>query len=151
MGNFRKEEADIKWIAINTKTCPICKQSVERSMGCNYMMCQPPGGCGKAFCYVCSRPWEPEHSDHFNCTVYKENKDEKNDLEKEKEALERYSFYYERFFNAGATIGKVKDKMRKLDHFRSLMFNHFKVTFQESQYLDDCMNELCNSLNVLKW
>lgn len=25
-------------------------------MGCDFMKCAPPGGCGKAFCYVCSKP-----------------------------------------------------------------------------------------------
>lgn len=64
----KKDEANVRWIAVNTKICPFCKRPVERSEGCNYMMCKPPGGCGKAFCYVCSRPWEPDHKDHFNCT-----------------------------------------------------------------------------------
>lgn len=64
----KKDEANVRWIAVNTKICPFCKRPVERSEGCNYMMCKPPGGCGKAFCYVCSKPWEPDHKDHFNCT-----------------------------------------------------------------------------------
>lgn len=69
----RKDEANLRWISINTKICPFCKKPVERSEGCNYMMCKPPGGCGKAFCYVCGNPWEPDHKDHFKCTKYKDN------------------------------------------------------------------------------
>jgi len=48
-----KEEADAKWMAVNTKLCPWCKKAVERSAGCNFMACV----CGKNFCYLCSRPW----------------------------------------------------------------------------------------------
>lgn len=66
-----KEEANIDWIIKNTKVCPFCKKFVERSMGCNYMYCAPPGGCGGAFCYVCSKSWAPTHSNHFVCNVYK--------------------------------------------------------------------------------
>ena len=48
-----KEEADAKWMSLNTKICPWCNKAVERSAGCNYMACL----CGKSFCYMCSKPW----------------------------------------------------------------------------------------------
>jgi ariadne-1 len=50
----KKDEANIRWIMVNTKMCPFCKKNVERSEGCNFMSCKPPGGCGNSFCYVCS-------------------------------------------------------------------------------------------------
>lgn len=84
MTEVKKDEANVRWIAVNTKICPFCKRPVERSEGCNYMMCKPPGGCGKAFCYVCSNPWEPDHKDHFKCNRYVAPVD---DVEKEKEVL----------------------------------------------------------------
>lgn len=64
-------------------------------------MCKPPGGCGNAFCYVCSNPWEPDHKDHFKCSKYVPPT---NDLEKEKEILARYNFYYERFLNSNSAV-----------------------------------------------
>ena len=79
-----KEEANVKWLTLNTKICPFCKKHVERSMGCNYMHCAPPGGCGKAFCYVCSKSWEPDHKDHFKCNVFKPGTKEQELLEKNK-------------------------------------------------------------------
>ena len=48
-----KEEADAKWMSLNTKICPWCNKAVERSAGCNFMACL----CGKNFCYMCSKPW----------------------------------------------------------------------------------------------
>lgn len=77
-----KEEANAKWLSLNTKICPWCHKNVERSTGCNFMMCAPPGGCGKSFCYVCSRPWEPDHKDHFKCNVYKGVDNEQERMEK---------------------------------------------------------------------
>jgi hypothetical protein len=54
----------------------------------NYMNCKPPGGCNKNFCYVCSQPWEPTHSDHFKCSQYKPDKEEEMQKNKEKSFLE---------------------------------------------------------------
>lgn len=37
-------------------------------MGCDFMKCAPPGGCGKAFCYVCAKPiTEAQHMEHASC------------------------------------------------------------------------------------
>lgn len=66
-----KEEADAKWIAIHARLCPWCKKAVERSAGCNFMSCL----CGKSFCYMCSKPWEPDHKDHFKCHIFKKQSD----------------------------------------------------------------------------
>lgn len=71
MLEVKKDEANIRWIMVNTKMCPFCKKNVERSEGCNFMSCKPPGGCGNSFCYVCSKPWAPYHNDHYKCSVYK--------------------------------------------------------------------------------
>ncbi len=59
---IEKDDANIKWIMVNTKICPSCGKAVQRSMGCNFMYCDSrAGGCGKNFCYVCENPWEPDH------------------------------------------------------------------------------------------
>ncbi|GLI59474.1 hypothetical protein VaNZ11_001357 [Volvox africanus] len=36
------------------KQCPRCKQMVERSEGCNHMLCR----CGSNFCYACGEPYK---------------------------------------------------------------------------------------------
>lgn len=97
LAEIKKDEANLKWILINTKICPFCKKAVERSDGCtkvylyilgNYMLCKPPGGCSKSFCYICSKPWEPDHKDHFKCSVFKTNNAEQLKKEQEKEFLQ---------------------------------------------------------------
>jgi len=46
-------QADLEWMANNTKQCNRCGNAVERNQGCNHMTCK----CGYEFCYVCGRPW----------------------------------------------------------------------------------------------
>ena len=46
-------EADLAWIAENTKQCVRCGNAVERNAGCNHMTCK----CGYEFCYVCGKAW----------------------------------------------------------------------------------------------
>jgi hypothetical protein len=36
------------------KQCPKCMQMVERSEGCNHMLCR----CGSGFCYKCGQPYK---------------------------------------------------------------------------------------------
>ncbi|CAE8636280.1 unnamed protein product, partial [Polarella glacialis] len=50
-----KEKTDA-WLTRNAQKCPGCRGIVERSGGCNHMICR----CGAHFCYVCGRRWE-EH------------------------------------------------------------------------------------------
>lgn len=46
-------QADLEWIAQNTKQCIQCGNAVERNAGCNHMTCK----CSYEFCYVCGKPW----------------------------------------------------------------------------------------------
>ena len=39
-----------EWLDRNTKCCPICKASVQKSAGCNKMTCT---SCGGFFCWLC--------------------------------------------------------------------------------------------------
>ena len=67
------DDYDKRWIEANTKECPNCHQKIQKSQGCNYMLCDKrAGGCGKAFCYVCETDWAKHSQDHFNCNKYTE-------------------------------------------------------------------------------
>lgn len=39
------------------KRCPGCSMFIERTEGCNHMVCR----CGNEFCYVCLAGWSDEH------------------------------------------------------------------------------------------
>ncbi|CAD8125587.1 unnamed protein product [Paramecium sonneborni] len=149
VSEITKNEANIKWIVLNTKICPFCKRPVERSDGCNYLMCKPPGGCGKAFCYVCSNPWEPDHKDHFKCSKYVPPS---NNLEREKEILARYNFYYERFLNSHSGVEQNQKRLKQLKekHYQEIQ-DIYEVTNIEAGFLETALKELIQSRQVLKW
>lgn len=105
-----KEQANAQWLSIHTKICPWCNKHVERSTGCNFMSC----ACGKSFCYVCSRPWEPDHKDHFKCNIYKPGDKEKETLEKEKSILQKLNFYCEKYLSNQYAAGKLKEISEKV-------------------------------------
>lgn len=44
-----EEHATDNWIRQNTRRCPGCRTSIQRSDGCNYMTCK----CGTDFCWNC--------------------------------------------------------------------------------------------------
>ena len=101
----KAEDYNKQWIEANTKECPHCHKRIQKSYGCNYMLCdKKAGGCGKAFCYVCETDWELHSQDHFSCNKYNEiikQKEEKakklnqNLMEELKDT--QFDFYFRRF------------------------------------------------------
>lgn len=47
------DDAALAWIMENTRQCAQCGNAVERSKGCNHMICR----CKYEFCYVCGKKW----------------------------------------------------------------------------------------------
>jgi E3 ubiquitin-protein ligase RNF14 len=53
-----------KWVKLNAQNCPSCKAAIEKSMGCNHMICSR---CHTHFCYLCGNTVNPsEPYKHFN-------------------------------------------------------------------------------------
>ncbi len=46
------------WIHCHTKECPKCHATIEKSGGCNHMVCRNTS-CKAEFCWVCLGPWDP--------------------------------------------------------------------------------------------
>lgn len=59
-----EEKANQEWLSRSTQPCPHCSSPIEKSSGCNHMVCSH---CSSHFCHLCgarlspSRPYE-----HFN-------------------------------------------------------------------------------------
>lgn len=115
-----------KWIKANTKTCPHCKQKIEKSQGCNYMLChKKAGGCGLAFCYVCEQDWAKHSQDHFNCNMYSEQvKEKENEANQLKVDLQRYYFYFDRYINYNNATKFAEKLLPKLEE---LILNITKI------------------------
>ena len=67
------DDYDKRWIQANTKECTNCHKKIQKSQGCNSMLCDKRAcGWGKVFYYVCETDWELHLKDHFNCNKYTE-------------------------------------------------------------------------------
>ena len=58
------------WCEENTTQCPSCLQLVNRSTGCNHMVC----ACGESFCYRCGG-----HYPRCACTGLEDEEDEEDE------------------------------------------------------------------------
>ena len=154
------EDDNKRWIEANTKECPHCHQKIQKSQGCNYMLCDPKaGGCGHAFCYVCETDWSKHSQDHFNCNKYTEavkNK-EKNakriqaELEKDIKKYERYDFYYPRYMNYKSAIEVCQTTFREtLNEKINLLMVMQNLQAIETKFLSDALEAIIKAKRTLK-
>ncbi|CAJ0748225.1 24462_t:CDS:2 [Entrophospora sp. SA101] len=63
-----RELKTLKWVKINAQHCPGCKTIIQRSMGCEHMICLR---CATHFCYLCgnaiSSTAPHQHLNNKNC------------------------------------------------------------------------------------
>ena len=147
------DTADDKWMKANCKECPHCHQKIEKSQGCNYMLCDKrAGGCGKAFCYVCEVDWAKHSQDHFNCNKYTEQvKQKENEANKLKIALKRYSFYFDRYMNYFQAVKLSQTKLRvALDEKINILVMVKHLPRAEMKFIDDALNTVIKGKRCLK-
>ena len=59
---------------LRIKSCPRCKEIVEKDEGCNFVQCPWPACHKFSFCYLCLKPLTPnEHYSHFPDGAYVDN------------------------------------------------------------------------------
>ena len=72
---FSSENENFKWIQLNTKLCPKCRNPIEKNQGCNHMSCTH-NGCGHEFCWLCLADWK-NHDEvtggNFECIMFIED------------------------------------------------------------------------------
>ena len=150
----KNDTSDEKWIRANTKECPHCHQKIEKSQGCNYMLCDKrAGGCGHAFCYVCETDWAKHSQDHFNCNKYTEAvKNKEKMANKLKEELKRYDFYFTRYMNykKDAEYCDKKDRV-KLGEKRQYLTTVRNLPIIETEFIIEALNTLVKAKNTLKY
>ena len=52
--HLQQNQESEEWLESHTQPCPTCTAKVQRTGGCNHMICTV---CGQHFCYVCGRDW----------------------------------------------------------------------------------------------
>jgi ariadne-1 len=144
---------DDKWIEANTKECPHCHQKIEKSQGCNYMLCnKSAGGCGHAFCYVCETDWAKHSQDHFNCNKYTDavkNKEKKaNQL---KEQLKRTDFYFSLYMNNKKAVDILDTKTRNdIGEKINLLVTLKNMPILETKFIIEAVNTTIKGKRLLK-
>lgn len=154
------EDDNKRWIEANTKECPHCHQKIQRSQGCNYMLCDPKaGGCGHAFCYVCEIDWAKHSQDHFNCNKYTDavkNKEKRAkkiqaELEKDIKKYERYDFYYPRYMNYKTSIEACQTSFRDtLNEKVNLLVAMQNLQLLEIKFITDALESIIRAKTTLK-
>jgi ariadne-1 len=103
--------------------------------------------CGKNFCYMCSKPWEPDHKDHFKCHIFKKRPDE--ETSREREVMERMNHCTERYiFNQA-----VANKYKEIDVFakRKYLFKALHIDLTESEFMENAYRFTIECCEKLKW
>jgi ariadne-1 len=106
------------WIASNTKNCPKCKTSIEKSGGCNQMVCRNKN-CGARFCWACLRLLTSHNICGLSCNQWQA--DTSSAQEKSSFADQRHLFYMARYDN----------HMKSLDFEHKLYYSLKKVEEME--------------------
>ncbi|KAH7848476.1 hypothetical protein Vadar_003184 [Vaccinium darrowii] len=95
MRKCQKEHETVNWITVHTKSCPKCHKPVEKSGGCNLVLCV----CGQPFCWLCGAATRGAHTwdsiDGHRCDRY--GKDQNKNLECAKTYLWRFMHYHNRY------------------------------------------------------
>jgi ariadne-1 len=94
---FRGESENLKWISLNTKSCPGCHKPIEKNGGCNHVSCP----CGMHLCYACG-----QNLAGHTCNRYDEKKAASYDAIRRQ--MMRYNHYCDRF-NVHLNSRKVEE------------------------------------------
>lgn len=144
----KKESENLNWVLSHTKECPECSVNIEKSGGCNHMVCS---SCKYEFCWICEKAWAPHGKNFFQCTMYKNDDSRNKSTDENAKNLKKYTFYY-RVFNEhevsakldwrlGQTIGhKVRDLQEKIG-----------ISWIEGQFLTEALKTLSEGRTALKW
>ena len=129
------------WISANTKECPKCQTAVEKSGGCNIMVCRN-SQCKTTFCWLCLKPRL-----FHRCNGYAESKLR---VPESRAALQRYLFYYNRYMNHRQSMrlehklySTVKEKMEEMQQHN--------MSWIEVQFLNQAVEILVQCRRTLMY
>ncbi|KAG8466127.1 hypothetical protein KFE25_001883 [Diacronema lutheri] len=138
------------WLQANTRACPACKTSVEKSGGCNHMTCRH-ASCGHEWCWVCAGPWKEHSGNFYTCNRFKETDDEevkRKDLSKA--ALERYLHYYSRYINHHSSL-MLEEKTRQAMEDKIAEMQALGSNWLDGQYLKEATESLIACRHALQY
>jgi len=154
------ESENISWIRANTKKCPKCHKPIEKNQGCNHMSCSKAGGCGHEFCWLCLGDWATHGTatgGYYQCNIYdrqaKEggHADDERARLKDKHALDKYMFFFERFMNHDRAMRLTVREEAEIEGKVQTLHDKHAFEIIELQFLYDALKQVRTCRRVLKW
>ncbi|TMW86750.1 hypothetical protein EJD97_020929 [Solanum chilense] len=137
----QEESANTNWFRAFTKKCPKCDRSIEKNMGCMHMTCR----CGFQFCWLCFRQWGVCAS---RCNRY----EEKKEVTKAKEKIERYTHYYERWLSNGKSKDKALNDLKEMkEEGLKKLSDDNSLHEKELGFIIEAWEQIVECRRVLKW
>lgn len=145
--NTREDAGTAQWIKANTRECPKCSNSIEKSGGCNRMLCRH---CQYQFCWMCRQNWDVHGYSDTACSIWKEpERDEV--MTAATKNLEKWLFYFDRFNNHElsakldqALCEATEEKMVEVQEASDL-------SWIESKFMQHAVDALTQCRLTLKW
>ena len=138
----------MNYICANTKDCPHCKVSIEKSGGCNHMCCRH---CHYDFCWMCLGSWKTHASEYYECSKYRADPTLGENHNSARESLNKYLHYYSRWKNHIQSLALEEQTRNQINTHIHEQIKQNKGTWIDWQYLLDAVDLLLKCRYTLKF
>ena len=138
----------MNYICANTKDCPKCKVSIEKSGGCNHMCCR---NCHFDFCWMCLGSWKTHATEYYECSKYKADPSIGDGTNSARESLNKYLHYYSRWKNHIQSLALEEQTRNQINQHIQVQIKLGNGTWIDWQYLLDAVDLLLRCRYTLKF
>ncbi|KAH0787746.1 IBR domain containing protein [Histomonas meleagridis] len=144
-----KDLMEQRLLGENCKKCPNCNAIIEKTGGCNQMLCKK---CRHEFCWMCLKPWSTHPKTMYSCDAYKEEDDP---YKKIGDGINPSFFehYHDPFTRYQLTVRSYIEQ--KDDLIKSLKDNMvLDLSIPEDEYEQEAtnlINQIIKGFENLKW
>ncbi|KZT74024.1 putative ring-finger protein ariadne-1 [Daedalea quercina L-15889] len=143
----REDAGTSQWIKANTRTCPNCKNSIEKAGGCNRILCRH---CKYQFCWLCMQKWEVHGYNNAVCNTWKEP--EKDDaMTAAGQNLKKWLFYFDRFNNHELSSRLDQELVERAEEKVVEVQKNSNLSWIEARFMQTAVDELTKCRRTLKW
>ncbi|EMD34340.1 hypothetical protein CERSUDRAFT_117213 [Gelatoporia subvermispora B] len=147
VSSARNDAGTAQWIKANTRTCPHCQKPIEKSGGCNRILCRH---CSYQFCWLCMKNWDVHGYNNAVCNVWKEP-DPDEDMTTAKANLERWLFYFDRFNNHELSTRLDNELCERAAEKMDDVLKTHQMSWIEAKFMQNAVDELTKCRATLKW
>ncbi|KZT03467.1 uncharacterized protein LAESUDRAFT_744539 [Laetiporus sulphureus 93-53] len=145
--NAREDAGTAQWIKANTRTCPRCRNSIEKNGGCNRIVCRH---CMLQFCWLCMQNWNVHGYNNDACNAWKEPEPDAEKTEA-KQNLEKWLFYFDRFNNHELSARLDQELVERTEEKMLDVQKSSELSWIEAKFMQQAVDELTKCRATLKW